>query len=373
MAEDAPGMKDVVIVGAGPAGAMAAIQCARKGLSVEVLDHRERTRASTQRLWINAAARKLLEQAGLNADDALDAPVEAITLHDDELAKSATSRPDPHLAFFARRGRLESALLDAAEEAGACVRSLSRVEGVEVLEEDIRLTLSDETVLRGRFLIGADGVRSVVAAALGFEMPSTPPCWRAQWDGEEPRGSKGDERADLSVAMGLIEASSIGYVLRVAGHIAIGVAGPTPPREIGEEFIAFVDSAREAGLISKKLDPQQPVSAPVPAGRAIELETHVGKRTLLVGDAGGFVTAMSYEGVYPALWSATIAADVLADANACETGQDVLGEFDARWRTAMADYLRMPNTDLQFLLPLVFSNQQMADRMVAAFLDGQNI
>ena len=47
--------------------------------------------------------------------------------------------------------------------------------------------------------------------------------------------------------------------------------------------------------------------------------------------------------------------------------------FDTRWRLEMADYLRQPNTDMEFLIPLVFSNQPIADRMAAAFFLGDNI
>ena len=39
----------------------------------------------------------------------------------------------------------------------------------------------------------------------------------------------------------------------------------------------------------------------------------------------------------------------------------------------MADFLRPPNTDLKLLLPLIFTNQPMADRMAAAFFGGENI
>ena len=56
-----------------------------------------------------------------------------------------------------------------------------------------------------------------------------------------------------------------------------------------------------------------------------------------------------------------------------EHSQDVLMTFDSKWRMSMAEYLRPPGTDIQFLLPLIFSNQPMADRMGAAFFAGKNI
>jgi hypothetical protein len=52
--------------------------------------------------------------------------------------------------------------------------------------------------------------------------------------------------------------------------------------------------------------------------------------------------------------------------------QDLLVGFSARWRQDLADYLRSPNTRLAFLLPLVFGNQQIADRFSRAYLFGEN-
>jgi flavin-dependent dehydrogenase len=103
------------------------------------------------------------------------------------------------------------------------------------------------------------------------------------------------------------------------------------------------------------------------------MDTHVGKHTLVIGDAGGFVSAASNEGIYPAMWSAQIAAEVIEAALQSPHSQDELMAFDSKWRMKMADYLRRPNTDSQFLIPLIFSNQPMADRMGAAFFSGENI
>ena len=73
------------------------------------------------------------------------------------------------------------------------------------------------------------------------------------------------------------------------------------------------------------------------------------------------------------MWSARLAVDVLLRATDSRHPQDTLRHFSAEWRTKMADYLRPPNTDLQFLLPLIFTNQQMADRTADAFWSGKNI
>jgi flavin-dependent dehydrogenase len=99
----------------------------------------------------------------------------------------------------------------------------------------------------------------------------------------------------------------------------------------------------------------------------------VGKHTLVIGDAGGFFASSSHEGIYPAMWSASIAAKVVQKAKENALSQDVLMTFDTRWRLKMGEFLRPPNTDLHLLLPLIFSNQPMADRMAAAFFGGENV
>jgi hypothetical protein len=73
------------------------------------------------------------------------------------------------------------------------------------------------------------------------------------------------------------------------------------------------------------------------------------------------------------MWSAELAARIIEQAAGSPQAQDTLRQFSSLWRTTMADYLRPPNTDLQFLLPLIFSNQQMAIRMAAALWQGENI
>ncbi|NUQ51003.1 MAG: hypothetical protein HUU27_13925, partial [Phycisphaerae bacterium] len=129
-------------------------------------------------------------------------------------------------------------------------------------------------------------------------------------------------------------------------------------------------AARQAGLLPPGPTPEIQAH-PSPAGLALDLDTHVGKRCLLLGDAGGFVSAFSNEGIYPAMMSGVLAADVVARALKAPVPQDELASFGVEWRTRLADYLRMPNTDLSLLVPLVFNNPQMCLRVARAFLHGQ--
>jgi hypothetical protein len=136
------------------------------------------------------------------------------------------------------------------------------------------------------------------------------------------------------------------------------------------QLASLLEAARAGDILPRDCVPQ-PVEVPGLAGLALELESHVGKRCLVVGEAGGFVSAFSNEGLYPALRSGWLAAQTAARALSAPVLQDELATFSADWRTDLADYLRMPNTDLGLLLPMVFSNPEMSRRMGRAFLLGQ--
>jgi flavin-dependent dehydrogenase len=105
---------------------------------------------------------------------------------------------------------------------------------------------------------------------------------------------------------------------------------------------------------------------------ALDMHSHVGKRTLLVGEAGGFVAAFNNDRLYAAMRSGRLAAEAAERALKSDLPQDELAGFEAAWRTELADYLRMPSTDLSLLMPLVFNqNLQMSQRVARAFLLGE--
>ncbi len=107
-------------------------------------------------------------------------------------------------------------------------------------------------------------------------------------------------------------------------------------------------------------------------GVSLEIESHVAKRTLIIGQAGGFVTGYTNEGIYPGMWSAQLACEIIGRTLKSSQPQDTLREFESLWRTTMAQHLRAPHEDAQSILPLVLSNQRMADKMLESLHLGLN-
>ena len=112
-------------------------------------------------------------------------------------------------------------------------------------------------------------------------------------------------------------------------------------------------------------------SMDVPMAGALAHEG-VGNRTLLVGPAGGFYSACC-EDIYPNCWSALYAAEVLKKALKEPHLQDALQAYRHRWRTTLGDYLRGPQQNFRFLLPLVYRNQVMTTRLTESILLGRSV
>lgn len=167
---------DVVVVGGRIAGASTAMLLARAGLRVVVVD-RARPGADTvsTHALMRAGVTQLHRWGILPAVQAAGTPPVRRTLfHYPDQTVEVTIRPGPGVdALYApRRTVLDPLLLDAAAEAGAHLLDRTAVvgllhEGDRVAGVRVRGVDGAERVLCGRITIGADGMRSDVAAAVG--------------------------------------------------------------------------------------------------------------------------------------------------------------------------------------------------------------
>jgi hypothetical protein len=119
------------------------------------------------------------------------------------------------------------------------------------------------------------------------------------------------------------------------------------------------------------IDTSSAVSVDLPFAGALSQEG-VANRTLLIGPAGGFYTACA-EDLYPNCWSALHAFEVAKKAIKEPHLQDALQPYRQRWGATLGDYLRGPQQNLRFLLPLVYRNATMTARLVDAILSGKSV
>jgi hypothetical protein len=177
------------------------------------------------------------------------------------------------------------------------------------------------------------------------------------------------------------------WLLQHDGQVQLACsAGLTPHAPSDDEPASATDASGGAALLRAWVNTLKrhrviDADAQVPLTSATQMDlpltgalAHEGvaNRTLLIGPAGGFYSACA-EDIYPACWSAMYAAEVARKALTEPHLQDALGAFRHKWRTTLGDYLRGPQQNLRFLLPMVYRNQVMTTRLAEAILSGKSV
>jgi len=354
---------DVLVLGGGPAGCAAAIAAARRQLRTLLIE-RQATDRRTCPGWIGPAAARQCAACGVDLKE-LATQFTGLRLWSWDWRKHSDVHDRELSGWLINGRRLEQALLAAARTAGARLLCPATAVDVQLAEHAAHVTLTDGQRLSAQVVIIADGAASLARRLARLpEIPSDE-CGAAWTELDCP-----DAGAALEVVLGTGRTPRVATLARGLGKLRITLLTGEMDAPATKELAALVTAGRAAGA----LPPGPPVAvhpAVALAGVALDLETHVGKRCLLVGEAGGFVTALSNEGLYPALRSGWLAGEKAAAALAAPLLQDELATFSADWRADLADYMRMPNTDLGLLLPMVFSNRQIALRLARSFLLGQ--
>lgn len=340
---------DVAVVGGGPAGALVAMQVARAGRSVVVLEQAAAWRWRAGGVFSTPATVAALRAAGISGSllDATARPIPGLRVETPggaafRLTYGAAEPGDATAAGF-DRSVLDPALLALAAAAGADVRRGTSVGGVTLGDGrrvDAMLAVRGSSGADGRIhagvIVGADGRRSLVAQAAG--VTRTPHLadrvglsWHvADEPGEAPRDGRmvvlpGGAYCGLApvpggrVNVGIVLAGR-GWRDRLAseGAAAVGVAilALVPPRTGDAE-------AWRTGAITDRIAGASPLG--------VRVARRAGPGWLLVGDAAGFLDPFTGEGLHRAVVSAALAAEALdvhfagRDANALRAYDRAMG------------------------------------------------
>lgn len=366
---------DVAIIGAGPAGTLAAITLAKKGRQVLLLDQSKFPRPSLCTGWINAQVKTLLDELEFPSKKILKTPFEDVTFFNADLSKSAKPVFPQLPGYVIDRSSFDHSLVKYAEKNKVNFFQSTSIVDLQLQESTVVMTSDQDEKFESRLLLFATGKDQKLLNRTGFDVEAVEhPSYTVHVD-EKISTQQGSAKPKMIVILGLDGGHSFGLVCVTKDRISLDVCWFGSVNEAKPVAIQLSQRIAEQQVIPVDLSAQMSAAIviPNPSSAVMDYESHVHKHTLLIGDAGGFVASASNEGIYPAMWSAKIAAETMDDALNSTHTQDELMTFNSRWRMQMADYLRSPHTDIRFLLPLVFTNQPMADRMAAAMFNGENL
>ncbi len=323
---------DVVVVGAGVAGGLAALDCARRGLSVLVVEKRSFPRWKVCGCCFNANAQAALAAVGFPdlIRDQGGVPLDQVRLgwNDRSLNLGLPG------GWALSRERFDLALVHAAKAAGAMVRFQTSA----VLEE----TCADERVVRLRPSDGAPAERVrarvvLVAAGLQHQVLASNDQDKT-WIAPESRVGAGclidDDGASYAsgtIHMAIARCGYVGLVRREDGALNLAAAfDPTAVRCAGGVTHAAELVLRQAGFaIPRALETSRWQLTPALTRRAGVV---AGERFLLLGDATGYVEPFTGEGMAWALAAGAAVAPFVEEAQGAWSG-----DLELRWQQRLED------------------------------------
>ncbi|HEX6537057.1 MAG TPA: FAD-dependent oxidoreductase [Gemmatimonadaceae bacterium] len=347
----------VIVVGGGPAGASTAWHLARAGVDVLVLDRARFPRDKPCAEYLSPEASRILAKMDALAacEGAGAAPLAGMIvrapsgerIHGD-FAASHGWRGFRDRGLALRRRVLDAILLDRARAAGARVEEDARVtdlaRGADGAVRGVRVIDGDghATEHRAEIVVGADGLRSVVARRLALARTARAPnrvAFVAHYRGVDGIGEYGEMHVERDGYVGLapVDDGLTNVAMVVPRRSARGAAG---------DAAAFLERwlAARAHLVPRFARAER-----VSRVRAVGPFAHRARRgwapgAVLVGDAADFFDPFTGEGIYAALRGGELVAPAIVNALGAARRRDAnaaLAAYDRERRDAFGGKWRV--------------------------------
>lgn len=365
---------DVGVIGATAAGLSAAIELARAKRSVVVLDIPATPTESPLADWVPRDVFQLAPFLKPIAKAAGAEPFEVVRFHNADGTKSAEYKAGKIAGYSLPAGKLQAALKAAARKLKVAFVTGHAWPLLQLGEQ--KVTLIGEHTTEMQLLMIAQDRPADVMSELALPVRNVPRSTLTV-SGLDVHWTPGKLRNHFPPELHVVDLPTrgeLGMFFPAGNTLHVRIISDRPAGgNRADELSSMLNMMQKTGLLPKTM-PFTNVRGGVwhpPAGVALELETHVAKRTLLIGTSGGFAGMMTGQTISPSIRSALLAAEVAQRALDSTDTQNALGVFKSEWRLALADYLRPPNTSLHLLLPLLFVNKQMVTRFARSMLYGE--
>ncbi|TFG12908.1 geranylgeranyl reductase family protein [Candidatus Thorarchaeota archaeon] len=360
-------LRDLVIVGGGPAGAVCARMAAQNGLDVVLLEKESYPR---KKPCGGALSQRTVNLLDLDLSSALENEITTAIIHSPS-GQDIIRTANQIVGYTSSREKLDAFLIEKAMDAGAEVIENTRVVAVEHLRHAVRALAKGDSH-KGRLLVGADGVNSIVAKRVGLR----------EWNADEiaacivadvsmnsdevtnfmMRGD--DDTLPLEIFLGVI-GGGYGWVFPKANGISLGIGHRLDyEADLYGSWNVFINKLeRERGI---SLDVSSKKGARIPM---TSLDTRVtARRTMLIGDAAGIASSITGEGVYYSIQSGLIAAEVAEEVVRMKRPHHIAA-YDHRLKKSIREELKAA----RFISRYLFKSEKNAELVCGLLEDDDRL
>lgn len=358
---------DVIVVGAGPSGATAAKCLAENGIKVALID---KDKFPRDKPCGGGLPTRVLKRFPYTVDLIDSISYGSVTYSSSLRYKFKILRDKPVIATVMRRD-FDYGLVKIAVAKGAELISNSNVKEITIDDKKSTVIFENDKSIESELVIGADGVRSIVADKSNLSKKSDEICLCLL---EEQQMTEKDIKKYFSykkivhIFIKTKGISGYGWVFPKKNYVNIGIGefytgsnSKKPHSNLKDVFDKYIEILKDKKILPNNFKIKNLQGGALPV---FPLEKTYCDRVLLCGDAAGFINPITGEGIYYAMTSGELAAKI--SINALEKndfsektlskyqknwqndfGKDlkILGKFNKQWKTDTEKIVRRLTKD----------------------------
>ena len=343
--------REVIIVGAGPAGATAAVALSNHGRDVLLLDRNQTSGKVCGEAYAPSGI-AALDQLGLSwtrfgtegVDYILVQGLEIGSPDGKKITKIWNAKNPATHGLIGTRSTIDEVIVNFAKDSGAQVRQgkEGEVKKIELEHNKVSITIATGEQIKAKVLIGADGPSSLAARTVDLAHPKSHIAVALRGYADILPGALVPPYLHLHFLNNLMPGYAWAFpVGDNLVNLGLGLSSKKmTKREMTESLLNY---ANKWWKTSFRLNPSTLQTWPIPLW-INDTYPRYKDRVFIVGDAGGFVDALTGGGISHAILTGKMAAESILLYLEGKTSIEESGyHYDQTWRSKLMPYLKKMN------------------------------